>query len=79
VDSKTPNSTPYILTVAQGREFLLKKAQENKMSLLEYIQNRPMRDKAIRELRKYSTLSLREIAEACGSISESTVSRILRN
>lgn len=78
VDSKTPNSTPYILTVAQGREFLLKKAQENKMSLSQFIQNRSKRDEAIRELRNYSTLSLREIAEACGAISESTVGRILR-
>jgi REP element-mobilizing transposase RayT len=78
IDSKDPDSAPYIFTVAQGREFLLKKAQENQMSLHKFIQNRPKRDEAIRELRKYSTLSLREIAEACGSISESTVSRILR-
>lgn len=76
--SNIASNAPYIFTVAQGREFLLKMAQQHKMSLHQYIQNRQKRDEAIRELRKHSTLSLREIAESCGSISESTVSRILR-
>ncbi|MGI6428442.1 MAG: REP-associated tyrosine transposase [Syntrophomonadaceae bacterium] len=72
------NHAPHIFTVAQGHELLVKMATADKMNLDQYLKNRQRRDIAIRELRKHSTLSLKEIAEVCGSISESTVSRILR-
>lgn len=79
MDIKASDHNPTIFTIDQGRELLQKMAAANKLNVNQYLVNRKKRDAAVRELRNSSTLSLREIAEVCGQISESTVSRILRN
>jgi DNA-directed RNA polymerase specialized sigma subunit len=53
-------------------------ADEMGISIEELIKNQENRDMAIRKIRVNSTLTLKEIGEIVGGISESRVSRILR-
>lgn len=79
-DDKEQNKSgakPDIVTVDQGKQLLYAVASSNKSSVDAYLKNRINRNTIVKELRAKSTLSLREIAQVCGNISESTVSRIL--
>lgn len=62
----------------QAREKMQTMADEMGISIEELIKNQENRDMAIRKIRVNSTLTLKEIGEIVGGISESRVSRILR-
>ncbi|MFZ7104129.1 MAG: hypothetical protein ACOWWO_15940 [Peptococcaceae bacterium] len=61
----------------QAQEKLRIMAEEIGISLEELINNQKLRNEAIRKIRINSTLTLKEIGEMTGGLSESRVSRIL--
>lgn len=62
----------------EAREKINKMAESKGLTVEELINNRKIRDEAIRELRGNSSLKLKEIGELLGGLSESRVSRILK-
>jgi putative transposase len=74
-EGKTRDSA---LLMEEAREKINKMAESKGLTVEELINNRKIRDEAIRELRGNSSLKLKEIGELLGGLSESRVSRILK-
>ncbi|MDD2212252.1 MAG: transposase [Clostridia bacterium] len=74
-EGKTRDSA---LLMEEASEKINKMAESKGLTVEELINNRKIRDEAIRELRGNSSLKLKEIGELLGGLSESRVSRILK-
>jgi len=74
-EGKTRDSA---LLMEEASEKINKMAESKGLTVEELINNRKIRDEAIRELRENSSLRLKEIGELLGGLSESRVSRILK-
>ncbi|MFZ5944784.1 MAG: REP-associated tyrosine transposase [Bacillota bacterium] len=68
----------FIKNKQQGQQKLQEIANNMEISLEDLINTREFRDMAIKKIREKSTLTLKEIGEIVGGISESRVSRVLR-
>jgi len=68
----------YLVQISDARERINKIAQDRGITVEELIKNKKTRNDVIRELRKNSSLKLKDIGELMGGLSESRVSRILR-
>ncbi len=65
--------------IEEAKKELLNYASENNLTLNEVLTNKPLRNQLIHEFRKNSTLSLKELGEVFGGLSESAVCKILNN
>ena len=70
-------SGEFIFTKQQALEKIKKNLESRSLSLDELIKDMNIRDEMIKNIRKNSSLSLRQIGELFGGISESRISRIL--
>jgi len=68
-----------IKSIEAAREKLHKLAVLENMHIEKYIKDREKRNELIRTFRKYSTLSLKEIGELFGGLSESSICKILND
>lgn len=68
----------YLSQINEAKEKINGMAQDRGITVDELTKNKGTRDEVIRELRKNSSLKLKEIGELLGGLSESRVSRILR-
>lgn len=71
-------STAYIFDIAQAEEQLNCMLRKRELSFEDLTRNIELRNEAIREIRKNSSLTLKQIGRIFGGISESRVSRILK-
>lgn len=80
-DCKNINSdcVDCIKTVEAGIDKLNNFAREKNLTLEEIFRDKQLRNRLIKDLRKTSTLSLKEIGYIFGDISESTICKILSN
>lgn len=80
-DCKNTNSDcmDCIKTVEAGIDKLNNFAREKDLTIEELYKDKQLRNKLIRDIRKTSTLSLKEIGYIFGNISESSISKILSN
>ena len=53
-------------------------ATERGLTLDELLKNKSLRNELIRLFRKHSTLSLKQLGELFGNLSESTISKLLK-
>ncbi|SHJ28430.1 REP element-mobilizing transposase RayT [Geosporobacter subterraneus DSM 17957] len=70
-------NTMFIDSIAHAKEILAYMLADRNLSMEECIVNKDIRNEMIRYLRKNSNLTLKEIGQVFGGISESRVSRIL--
>jgi len=63
----------------EARQMLQRTMVEENLSMDELLQNKEKRDKLIKAIRKNSSLSLKELGELFGGLSESRISRIINN
>ncbi|HZK44064.1 MAG TPA: transposase [Syntrophomonadaceae bacterium] len=77
ISAETEN-IDYLTLINVAQERINTIATENNLTIEELINNKEYRNKAIIELRKNTALTLKEIGELLGGLSESRVSRILR-
>lgn len=68
----------YINGSAEARQWLERIVIEEKLSMDELLQDRKKRDELIKAIRKNSSLSLKELGELFGGLSESRISRIIK-
>jgi len=68
----------FIRGIGQAKEKMRLMAGEKGLSPEELLQNRAIRNEIMAEIRKNSSLSLKQIGEVFGGLSESRVSRILK-
>lgn len=68
----------YLSLIDDAKKKIKNIARNKGLTVEELIRNRKTRDDAIRELRKNTSLKLKEIGELLGGLSESRVSRILK-
>lgn len=68
----------YINGIAEARQCIERNLAEEKISMEELLQDNKLRDKWIKSIRKNSSLSLKELGELFGGLSESRISRIVR-
>ena len=81
IEEETPTrpiNNDYINGYAQAKHRLEQILSQRKLSMDELMLDKNQRDELIKSLRKNSSLNLREIGELFGGISESRVSRIVR-
>lgn len=71
-------NTEFISSMDEAKERLKDISVQMELTIDEIKNNKKIRDKVIKELRKNSSLKLREIGELMGGISESRVSKILK-
>ena len=69
----------HIGNLSQAEAQLNRIAKLENTSLEELLRDRPRRNNLIKEFRKNSTLTLRELGQVFGNLSESTISKILNN
>ncbi len=70
-------NTLYIGSLIDAKQFLASSLGDRNLSIEECILNTKIRNEMIKQLRKNSNLTLKEIGQILGGISESRVSRIL--
>jgi len=70
-------NSDFISSIKQAKEKIQRTLESNNTSFDQLIKNLKIRDKIIKDIRTNSQLSLREIGELFGGISESRVSRIV--
>ena len=66
-----------ILSTSLAKEKLETIAKERGLTLDELLKDKPLRNELIRLFRKHSTLTLKEIGQLFGHLSESTISKLL--
>lgn len=66
-----------IATMEEAQDELSAKARELNMSLAQILRDKPLRNALIQRLKACSTLSLKEIGQVFGGLSESSVSKLL--
>jgi len=69
----------YINGSADARQRIERSLAEQKLSMDDLLQNKRQRNELIKAIRKNSSLSLKELGELFGGLSESRISRIVRN
>lgn len=75
---KNGQLTDFIFNIAQAEERLSRMLSNEAISFEELLENVELRNEAIKEIRKNSSLTLKQIGQIFGGISESRVSRILK-
>ncbi len=63
----------------QALDWINQKCQENRLTFTQVMKDKPLRNDWILQIRKTSTLSLKEIGELFGGISESSVCKIIKD
>ncbi len=71
------NNDKFIKTMEDGRVKIKEMLERNEISYDELNSHIIFRNKLMREIRRNSSLTLKQIGELCGGVSESRVSRIL--
>ena len=79
VDAVKRTNSSFIDSIGQAEDRIKLILKENNLSFELLLKNNEVRDKTIREIRKNSCLTLKQIGKIFGGISESRVSRILKN
>lgn len=74
---KTDNAVHCIDTLSGAEQFISKMAIEGKITPLELLRDKTCRNQLIKDLRRSSSLTLKEIGLVVGGLSESSVSKIL--
>lgn len=69
----------YINGNAEARQRIEQYLAEGKLSINELLENKKRRNEIIKDIRKNSSLSLKELGQLFGGLSESRISRILRD
>ena len=69
----------YIDGSAEARQWIERNLAEVKLSMDDLLYDKRQRNELIKAIRKNSSLSLKELGELFGGLSESRISRILRN
>jgi REP element-mobilizing transposase RayT len=69
----------YINGSAEARQRMERSLAEEKLSIDELLQDKKRRNEMIKAIRKNSSLSLKELGELFGGLSESRISRIVRD
>lgn len=64
--------------IISGQSLLIRLAQNQQLEVEEYLKTAANRYNAVKELKQLKVLTLKEIGQLCGNISESRVSHILR-
>lgn len=72
-------NTVFIDSITRAKETLEYMIEDRNLSMEECILNKDIRNEMIRYLRKNSNLTLKEMGQVFGGISESRISRILNN
>ena len=69
----------YINGIFEARQRIERSLAEEKLSMDELLQDKKRRDELIKAIRRNSSLSLKELGELFSGLSESRISRIVRN